>query len=132
MFVTKLNAAGSARLFHLSGRHRDEKGDLTIDSAGNTYISGLTRSGDFPTLCAFQPTFAGGTEDAFITKLNSTGAALVYSSFLGGSNNQGGDSEQIIGIAVDPRDGSAYVVGNTSSTDFPTQNAVQPSPAAAT
>jgi hypothetical protein len=85
-----------------------------VDAAGNAYVTGSTFTIDFPTTPgAFQTTF-GGFADAFVTKLNAAGTALVYSTYLGGSD--GYDSGT--GIAVD-RAGNAYVTGDTSSSDFP-------------
>ena len=90
---------------------------LAVDSSGNAYLTGRTHSTDFPTtLGAFQPAFAGGSEDGFVTKLNAAGSALVYSTYLGGSTPF---LELGSGIAVDSS-GDAYVTGETSSTDFPT------------
>ena len=67
-----------------------------------------------------QPNYNGGDNDAFVSKLNPSGSALVYSTYLGGSGYDGG-----YGIAVDSA-GSAYVTGTTLSTDFPTRNSLQP------
>src|SRR5205814_9247046 len=82
------------------------------------YVAGETVSSNFPTTAgAFQTTFGGGVfgaGDAFVTKLNPTGSALVYSTYLGGSSSDAG-----YGIAVDAA-GNAYVTGGTGSTDFPT------------
>jgi hypothetical protein len=84
-----------------------------VDSSGSAYITGITESSDFPvTPGSFQTTF-GGDYDAFIAKLNPTGSALVYSTYLGGSNNDGS-----YGIAVDSA-GNAYVSGYTYSGNFP-------------
>jgi hypothetical protein len=86
-----------------------------VDHAGHAYVTGGTPSADFPTTAgAFDTTFSGG--DAFVTKLNRTGTALTYSTYLGGSAS-GEDSAR--GIAVDCA-GHAYVTGNTQSGDFPT------------
>jgi len=101
-----------------------------VDSAGNAYVTGATISTDFPTTAgAFQTTFASTSNfntDAFVTKLDSTGSALVYSTYLGGGSAEGG-----AGIAVDAG-GSAYVTGRTESFDFPTTpGAFQPVEASA-
>ena len=104
------------------GGSGDEGGThITADSSGNAYVTGTTSSStDFPRATPFQDTFVGGTTDIFVTKLNAEGTALIYSTFLGGSNNEfsGG------GIAVD-ESGSAYITGTTASTDFPTLNPPQ-------
>jgi len=103
----------------LGGTDFDEGVDITVDASGNAYVTGvttqLTPPPNFPTTPgAFDTTFNGGSFDAFVTKLNPAGAALVYSTFLGGSGDDFGG-----GIAVDAT-GNAYVVGSTSSSDFPT------------
>jgi hypothetical protein len=122
-FVTKLNPAGSALVYstYVGGSDVDGATAIAVDPMGNTYITGLTLSPDFPTNSgAVQPAFAG-TADAFVTKLNSAGSALVYSTYLGGAGSDAGN-----GIATDG-DGSAYVTGVTLSTDFPsTTGSFQP------
>ncbi len=89
-----------------------------MDAAGNAYVTGNTTSSDFPTTSdAFQTTFGGGPPrfgDAFVSKLNPTGSALVYSTYLGGNDIDNGT-----GIAVDVA-GNAYVAGYSFSSNFPT------------
>src|SRR5262249_41656499 len=86
-----------------------------VDGSGSAYVSGYTKSTDFPTTPgAFDTSFNGGIFDAFVTKVNAAGSALVYSTFLGGSGKDYGN-----GIAVDGV-GSVYAVGTTRSTNFPT------------
>lgn len=106
----------------LGGSATDAARAIAVDASGNAYVTGYTLSTDFPTTTgAFQPTFAGGY-DAFVAKLTPTGSALIYSTYLGGS-----DREEGYGIAVDPA-GNAYATGYTYSADFPsTPGAVQPS-----
>src|SRR5437879_3148904 len=122
-FVAKLNAAGSALLYctYLGGSGNNQGRGIAVDSGGHAYVTGLTFSTNFPTTPgAFQPT-SGGGGDAFVTKLNSTGTGLVYSTYLGGSGD-----DQGLGIAVSS-DGHAYVTGSTTSANFPTTtNAIQP------
>jgi len=120
-FVTKLNATGSALAYStfLGGSRDDLANGIAVDATGAAYVTGSTSSTDFPTTAgAFDTSFNGGlgftVSDAFATKLDATGSALVYSTFLGGSANEGA-----AGIAVDAA-GGAYVAGNTSSPDFPT------------
>jgi Tol biopolymer transport system component len=114
-FVTKVNAAGSALLYstYLGG---SASGDwvrgLAVDGAGNAYVTGFTGSTNFPkTAGAFDTTYS--KTEAFVTKLNANGSALVYSTYLGGSIG-----EETYSVAVDEA-GSAYVTGYTTSTDFP-------------
>jgi hypothetical protein len=117
-FVTKLNQDGTALVYStfLSGTGGDTAYALTVDGSGNAYVAGFATSLDFPvTPGAFQTTNVG--KRAFVTKLNSTGTALIYSTYLGG--NGGIDGNRINGIAVDAS-GSAYVAGLTNSTTFPT------------
>src|SRR5262249_12758123 len=91
-FVTKVNTAGTALLYstYLGGTGTDQASAIAV-FAGSAYITGNTTSVDFPTVSPvsgtnpFQKTYAGGT-DAFVTQLNATGSALVYSTYLGGSN----------------------------------------------
>jgi beta-propeller repeat-containing protein len=118
-FVTKLNPTGSALVYstYLGGNRGAAGGGIAVDADGNAYVTGSTTSRDFPTTPeAFQPSFAGGDLDAFVVKLDPTGSALLYSTYLGGTNSltEGGS-----GIAVDV-DGNAYVTGVTRSPDFPT------------
>jgi hypothetical protein len=129
-FVTKFSPSGQALVYstYLGGDIFDEATGIAIDTAGNAYITGNTDSFTFPTVAAFQPESAGGV-DAFVTKLNSTGSALIYSSYLGGSalsdaNFEGEDAG--VRIAVQPTSGAAYVIGMTRSSDFPVVNAHQP------
>ena len=117
-FVSKLNAAGSALLYstYLGGSNFDQGLAIVPDSLGNACVTGWTGSADFPTTPgAFQTTL--GYEDAFVTKLNTTGSALVYSTYLGGDDEYYQNAGA--GIAVD-RSGNAYVTGWTNSSNFPT------------
>jgi hypothetical protein len=91
-----------------------------VDNAGNANVAGWTNSTNFPTLNPLQATNRG-YEDLFVTKFNSTGSALVYSTYLGGSLP---DGNYDVNVAVDGN-GNAYVAGNSQSTDFPVINAVQ-------
>jgi hypothetical protein len=123
-FVTKVNAAGTAFVYstYLGGTARDDGQDIAVDASGNAYATGDTESTNFPTANAVQPTNGGTTllQDAYVTKINAAGSALVYSTYLGGAGGEVG-----FGIAVDSS-GSAYVVGGTGSTNtFPTANAIQ-------
>jgi hypothetical protein len=120
-FVTKLNISGSALLYstYLGGNGGDSGISIAVDSSGNAYVAGDTFSTNFPTQSPYQGTFGGGYSDTFVTKLNISGSALEYSTYLGGNSDDGGSS-----IAVDSS-GNAYVVGHTASTNFPTQSPYQ-------
>jgi hypothetical protein len=127
-FVTKLNAAGSGLVYstYLGGGGDDEGFAIALDASRNALVTGYTKSENFPTTVgAFQATYRGGLSDAFVTKLNAAGTALVYSTFLGGSGKPAEDTVVIAlgdyaqGIAVDSA-GNAYVAGSTDSRNFPT------------
>ena len=114
-FLTKFNAAGSALVFStfVGGSDFDSFSAVVLDAAGNAWLTGGTNSADFPiTAGAPDPTFNGGG-DATIAELNPTGSALLFSTFLGGSNSEGGAD-----IARDAN-GDVYVTGSTFSQDFP-------------
>lgn len=98
------------------GGSRDDAGTaVAVDTSGNAYLSGYTDSTDFPTVGGEQKALKG-SYDAFVAKLNSTGTALVYSTYLGGSMNDLAEA-----IAIDSS-GDAYVTGYTASPDFPGVN----------
>ena len=118
-FVTKLDPLGSALEYstYLGGTGFDRGNGIAVDHSGSAYVTGQTSSRDFPTTAgAFDTSANGAFEviDAFVTKLNVSGAALLYSTYLGGSRGDFARS-----IAVDTM-GNAYVTGSTSSVDFPT------------
>jgi hypothetical protein len=113
IFVTKLNPTGTA-LVYSTFLGISSGGSIALDTSGNIYVTGTTSSGGYPTTAgAFDTTHNGG-QDVVVTKLNPTGSALVYSSFLGGSANEEGN-----GIALDAA-GNAYLTGITTSANFPT------------
>ena len=132
-FVAKLNPTGSALVYAAqlsgSGSSAGAKGyRIAVDGSGNAYVMGLTSSSDFPTTTGgYQRTFASGSDSAFVTELNTTGTALVYSTFLSGSVEGAApfNNTPLGGIAVDTH-GNIYVTGVTGSTKFPTKNALQP------
>jgi uncharacterized protein (TIGR03437 family) len=116
VFIGKLNPSGSAFLYSvLVGGDRGGTGeDIAVDTEGNAYVTGLTESSDFPvTPGAIQPRLGGEGIDAFALKLRRDGRALLYSTYLGGSRSDWGES-----IAVDGA-GHIFVAGSTNSTDFP-------------
>lgn len=125
-FVTKFNAAGSALIWStlLGGNDGENIMGLALDSSGNAYVVGRVGTmGSFPTTAgAFQTAYGGGSADGFVTKLNSSGSALVYSSFLGGGGV--GTTDTATSIALDSSN-NVYVTGSTSSTTFPLQSAWQ-------
>ncbi|MCW3096153.1 MAG: hypothetical protein JWL77_1771 [Chthonomonadaceae bacterium] len=140
-FVAKLNPAGTAFLYatYLGGSGLPAIGSdiatgIALDSQGNAYVTGTTASQDFPiTPGAFQTTNRESTEyvdlghnaNSFVTKLNATGSALIYSTYLGGHTGPGA-ADATTGIVVDSQ-GSAYVTGSAASADFPTTSgAYQP------
>jgi hypothetical protein len=114
IFITTLNMEGSALEYssYLGGAEDDYAEEMVIDNLGNTYITGCTWSEDFPTTSGAVDETYHGRGDAFITKLQSQGHELEYSTFLGGS-----DYDLGYGIAVDG-EGNAYVMGHTRSFDF--------------
>jgi len=121
-FVTKFNPEGSGLAYstYLGGSYQNGGISIAVDSSGDAYVTGYTDSPDFPvTSGALQTTYGGGSGgfgdgDAFVSKLNSTGTALIYSTYLGGS-----DGDEVFSIALDSS-GDAYVTGYTDSPDFPT------------
>jgi plastocyanin len=120
--VTKFSASGSSLVYstYLGGDGSNETAhDIAVDADGNAYITGLTYSGNFPVVNAFQPQ-PGGNGDAFVSKINNAGTAFVYSTYLGGFS-----IEIAFDIHVDQAN-NAYVTGYTGSEDFPVLNPFQP------
>lgn len=131
VFVTRLSADGQTLVYSTylggtgndggldSGTGNNDGPGIEIDSDNNAYIAGMTESDDFPTAGSPAPFQAAlqGASDAFATKLNSDGSALVYSTYLGGTADERGRD-----IAVDSNN-NAYVTGFTDSDDFPTEKA---------
>ncbi|MBM3493786.1 MAG: hypothetical protein FJX72_05610 [Armatimonadetes bacterium] len=117
VFVTKLNADGSSLVYstYIGGANDDNCYGIAIDASGAAYVAGETSSSDYPTTAgAYDRTYNGGDRDAFITKLDATGSALVYSTFMGGAGSDG-DTD----LTLD-HTGAVYLVGNTTSADYPT------------
>ena len=115
-FLTKLNPSGTGLVYSgfLGGTGDDEARAVVLDAGGNAYVTGMTASSNFPTTVGAYDTTFNGVRDAYVAKINSTGTAYVYSTYLGGS---GTDSGRAIG--VDPS-GAVYVTGPATSVDFPT------------
>ena len=123
-FVAKIDVDGSALVYstYFGGSSYDFGYDIAVDGSGNAYITGETDSTNFPTKNPIQESMAG-LRDAFVAKIDADGAALVYSTYLGGNSHDYGS-----GIAVDGS-GNAYITGYTFSDDFPTKNPIQESKA---
>jgi hypothetical protein len=119
-FVAKLGPGGNTLIYctYLGGRGDDRAFGIAVDPAGNAYVTGWTASSAFPTVAPVQSTIAGG-KDAFVAKLNPSGNALIYSTYLGGAATDSGNA-----IAVDAS-GNAFVAGGTYSFNFPTVTAYQ-------
>ncbi len=119
-FVAKLTAAGNQLVFctYLGGSLVDQANAVALDRWNNVYIAGAASSSNFPVLHAVQPTIHG-SQDAFVAELNPAGNALVFSTYLGGSN-----ADLAYGIAVNHQ-GDVFVTGDTLSTDFPTLSPIQ-------
>ncbi len=125
-FVTKLNPTGSALVYstYLGGSSMDGAKAIAVDASGNAYVTGYTRSTDFPLVNPLQSQKASGNDswgnpnsDVFVTTLNASGSALLFSTYLGGSSDDSGN-----GIAINSA-GDAYVTGgsaNPTSSNFPT------------
>jgi uncharacterized protein (TIGR03437 family) len=115
IFVAKFSPAGALlRSVHIGGSADDEARAIAVDSTGAAYITGSTKSSNFPfTTGVFQVVYGGGATDAFVTKLNASDLSIVYSTFLGGGRDDTGN-----GIAVDSG-GNAYVAGGTTSNNLP-------------
>ena len=121
-FLTELGPSGSSLVYstYLGGSGADYGTAMALDGAGNVFLTGSTTSRDFPTVNPLQ-LGNDGASDAFVAEVNPTGTALLYSTYLGGSNADYGTA-----IALDGS-GDVYVSGYTYSTDFPTQSAYQSS-----
>ncbi|MCT7967740.1 SBBP repeat-containing protein [Laspinema sp. D1] len=101
---------------YLGGTLQDQGDAIALDAEGNIYIAGRTISTDFPTRIPLQSTISNPPSfkfDAFITKIAADGASAFYSTYLGGLEN-----DRALDVVVDSR-GSAFVVGETSSDNFP-------------
>ena len=123
-FIVKLSATGNALAYatYLGGSGTDQGQAIDVDTGGNAYVTGSTGSANFPTSNAFQSALGNSANltDVFVTKLNASGNALVYSTYLGGNWHDNGYA-----IVVDSL-GSAYITGSVSSPDFPVAAALYP------
>ncbi len=122
-FVTELNATGTGLVYSTylggSGTEASVGASIAVDSSGNIYVAGNTDSSDYPVTAGVLQSTNAGLRDVFLTKLNPSGAALLYSTYLGGATQ-----ETLNSLAIDAS-GNAYVTGQTTSTAFPTLNALQ-------
>jgi hypothetical protein len=120
-FVAKLNPTGTALLYFtfLGGTGFDEGKSIAVDTSGNAYVAGYTNSPGLATPGAAQTSLAGAY-DGFVAKLNPSGGALSYFTYLGGSRN-----DYLSGLAIDGS-GNAYVTGNTDSVNIPVVSALEP------
>ncbi len=120
-FATKISPSGDTLVYstYIGGTGEELGQGIAIDAARNAFVTGSTRSADFPTVSPSQPIF-GGVSDAFVTKLGLTGSLIIYSTYLGGTGD-----DQALGIGVDAT-GRAYIGGFTESLNFPTMNPFQP------
>ncbi len=119
IFITKINPEGNSLVYStfLGGNGDDYGYAIAVDSSGSAYITGYTESTDFPTKNPVQKSNSGG-RDVFVAKINPEGNSLIYSTYLGGNNNDYGYN-----IAFDSS-GSAYLTGTTYSSNFPTKNPI--------
>ncbi len=121
-FVTKINPAGSALVYstYLGGSATDYGTAIAVDSSGSAYVTGIVTSDDFPLVNPIDNKLAShAVDDAFVTKFNPSGSALVYSTYLGG-----GSADDPLALAIDEA-GNLYITGRTNSSDFPLKNPIQ-------
>jgi uncharacterized repeat protein (TIGR01451 family) len=119
--VTKFNPGGGSLAYstYLGGSLDEYPGiSMAVDAFGNAYVTGQTASTNFPLVNPFQATYGGGSSDAFLTVVNSTGTAFTSSSYLGGNGQDFGYR-----VTLDPT-GSIYLSGGTLSTNFPVKAGV--------
>ena len=120
-FVLKMYADVRGPVFatYLGGGDDESVSDIAVDGLDRAHVVGATGSLDFPLAAALQSTFGGGFKDGFVTAFSPDGAALVFSSYIGGF-----DSDQVLSTAIDGA-GAVYLTGSTSSFDYPTLFAYQ-------
>ena len=118
VFVFKLNQNASALIYstYLGGSNDECGTGIAVDSTGNAFVFGDTGSSNFPTTIGAYNTTLNGKEDVFVVKLNHNGSMLIYSTFVGGTNDE---YSEYCNIIIDDN-GNAFVTGETSSSDFPT------------
>ena len=118
-FIAKFGPTGDALVYstYLGGRLGEQAFTVALDSSGSAYVGGATGSPDFPKVNAYQQRLKG-TQNGFVTKIDPTGTALLYSTYIGAGY------DYVYGIAVDSS-ANAYVVGQTWSEKFPVKDPVQ-------
>jgi hypothetical protein len=125
-FLARLNPTGTLLIFstYLGGHGIDHGAAVTVNAAGNIFVTGSTFSADFPVAFPVQQ-YSGGNQDAFVAGFPPGGNPLLFSTYLGGSGGTSGLQEEGTAISLDPA-GNLYVVGTTSSLNFPvTGTAIQ-------
>jgi len=122
-YITKINAEESTLIYssYFGGDGTDWGNSIALDTAGNIYVTGITGSSNFPCHVPLQSDFGGGSSDAFITKLNSSGDALIFSTYYGGTGN-----DQGMALTAD-KEGNTLVAGHTTSADLFLTNPIQAS-----
>ncbi|MEZ5356816.1 MAG: SBBP repeat-containing protein [Bryobacteraceae bacterium] len=127
-FVLKLNQSGTELTYctRIGGKDRDHLNAVAVDTGGNAYVTGDTSSADFPITSedVFQDEMRGAI-DVFVTKINSTGSGLVWSTFLGGDNDSFIVAQESGKAIAVNRSGQVFVAGETTLRDFPTSGAPQ-------
>jgi Tol biopolymer transport system component len=120
--VTKLNAAGSGIIYstYVGGAADDVGTSIALNSSGEAYVTGYTKSTNFPIANGLQTSYGGGLSDAFLFRLSATGNSLLYCTYSGGNGEDVGTS-----IALDSSR-NIYGIGYTTSTNLPAVNAIQP------
>jgi len=110
VFVTKYDSVGAmVYSTYLGGTNIDTSADIVVDSAANAYITGVTRSADYPTTAGAFDTSQNGSNDVFVTKINPAGTALIFSTFFGGTSYEKGNA-----LAIDSS-GNSYITGYTAT-----------------
>jgi len=114
-FVSKINPTGSSLVYstYIGGNGWDKGNSITVNASGNAYLTGEAGSTNFPTTPGSFQSVKSVYLDVFVTKLNSTGSDLIYSTFIGGNDDDRGES-----IAIDTAE-NVYLTGYIKSSDFP-------------
>jgi len=122
VIISRLTPQGDALLFssYLGGGNYDGATDVAVDGEGRAYLTGETKSTDFPTVNAYVINHSGGVSDAFVACLNADGASLAFSTYLGGSSYELGRAISVTASGV------CAITGTTGSLDFPIEAALQP------